>query len=122
VCGSISHHTREKEKQKTSLFNYEAGQRDPDAKNSIVISSQVSFDDIREKWPISANLPSSRSYFDRQGIPEEVLKVPPQENTRDLSKEKNDGVGDDEKDKNQEIEAGRSRLKLIRSSLRFAVS
>jgi len=39
------------EKKKTSLLNYEAGQlrRDPDAKNSIIITWQISFDDIREK-------------------------------------------------------------------------
>ena len=41
------------EKQKTSLLNYEAGHlpRDPEAKNSIIITWQISFDDIREKWP-----------------------------------------------------------------------
>jgi tetratricopeptide (TPR) repeat protein len=68
---------RRSEKQQTSLLNYEAGhlRRDPEAKNSIVITWQISFDEIREKWPASADLLSLMSYFDRQGIPEEVLQV-----------------------------------------------
>ena len=67
------------EKQKTSLLNYEAGhlRRDPEAKTSIIITWQISFDDIREKWPASADLLSLMSYFDRQGIPKEVLKAQP---------------------------------------------
>jgi hypothetical protein len=69
------------EKRKTSLLNYEAGhlRRDADAKNSVIITWQISFDDIQKKWPSSADLLSLMSYFDRQGIPEEVLKVQPQE-------------------------------------------
>lgn len=65
------------EKRKTSLLNYETGhlRRDPEASNSIIITWQISFDEIREKWPLSADLLSLMSYFDRQGIPEEVLKV-----------------------------------------------
>jgi hypothetical protein len=55
------------EKQKTGLLDYEAGslRRDPDAKNSIITTWQISFDDIREKWPASADLLSLMSYFDR---------------------------------------------------------
>jgi hypothetical protein len=51
------------EKQKTSLLNYEAShlQRDPEAKSSIIITWQISFDDIREKWPASADLLSLMS-------------------------------------------------------------
>jgi hypothetical protein len=39
------------------------------------------------------------SYFDRQGIPEDALKVQPQE-----AKQKQDDVGDDEKDEDQDNE------------------
>jgi hypothetical protein len=89
------------EKQKTGLLDYEAGslRRDPDAKNSIITTWQISFDDIREKWPASADLLSLMSYFDRQGIPEDALKVQPQE-----AKQKQDDVGDDEKDEDQDNE------------------
>ncbi|ERF69453.1 hypothetical protein EPUS_07857 [Endocarpon pusillum Z07020] len=95
------------EKQKTSLLNYEAGhlRRDAEAKNSIIITWQISFDDIREKWPSSADLLSLMSYFDRQGIPKEVLRVPSQEEAiRDSIKQKKDDVRDDEKDKDEDIE------------------
>jgi hypothetical protein len=65
------------EKQQRSLLNYKAGhlRRDPEARNSIIITWQMSFDEIRENWPASADLLSLMSFFDRQGIPEEVLKV-----------------------------------------------
>jgi hypothetical protein len=53
------------EKQKTSLLNYEAGhlRRDSEAKDSILIIWQISFDDIQEKWPSSADLLSLMSDF-----------------------------------------------------------
>jgi hypothetical protein len=45
------------------------------------------------------------SYFDRQGIPEEVLKVQPQEEEiQDLMKQKGGGARDDEKDEDKDIE------------------
>jgi tetratricopeptide (TPR) repeat protein len=75
------------ERRKTSLLNYEAGhlRRDQEAKNSIVITWQISFDEIRDKCPSSADLLSLMSFFDRQGIPEEVLKVQVQkERTGDI--------------------------------------
>jgi Tetratricopeptide repeat len=99
------------EKQKTSLLNYEAGhlRRDAEAKNSIIITWQISFDDIREKWPAAADLLSLMSYFDRQGIPKEVLRVQSQEEEiRDSIRQKDDGVKDNEKDEdeNEDIEDG----------------
>jgi hypothetical protein len=68
---------RKNEKQQTSLLNYEAGhlRRDPEEQNSIIITRQISFDDIRERWPLSADLMSLMSYLDPQGIPEDMLKV-----------------------------------------------
>jgi tetratricopeptide (TPR) repeat protein len=94
------------EKQKMSLLNYEAGhlRRDPEAKNSITITWQISFDDIREKWPSSADLLSLMSYFDRQGIPKEVLRVQSQEEIRDLTRQKGDGIRDNKKDEDEDIE------------------
>jgi tetratricopeptide (TPR) repeat protein len=81
--------------QKTSLLNYEAGhlRRDPEAKNSIFITWQISFDDIRMQWPLSADLLSLMSFFDPQGIPEEVLRVQtPEEGEHGLVR---GNVGDD---------------------------
>lgn len=78
--------------------------RDADAKNSIMITWQISFDDIRNKWPASADLLSLMSYFDRQGIPEDVLKVQLQEQLCNLPTQQDSGVRDDEKDENEDIE------------------
>ena len=71
------------DKRKTSLLNYEAGdlRRDPEAKNSIIITWQISFTYIREQWPSSADLLALMSFFDRQGIPKEALTVQISEET-----------------------------------------
>lgn len=85
------------EKRKTSLLNYEAGhlRRDPEAKNSIITTWEMSFNNIRKNWPLSADLLSLMSYFDRQGIPEEVLKVQLQEeDTQDSMRRKDDSRGE----------------------------
>ena len=65
------------DKRKTSLLNHEAGhlRRDLDAKNSIIITWQISFDHIHQIKPSAANLLSLMSFFDRQGIPEALLKT-----------------------------------------------
>ena len=57
------------------LLNYEAGhrQRDWEAKNSILITWRLSFDYIRATRPSAADLLSLMCFFDRQGIPEELL-------------------------------------------------
>ena len=94
------------EKQQTSLLNYEAGhlRRDAEAKNSIIITWQISFDDIQEKWPSSADLLSLMSYFDRQGIPEEVLRVQiREEEIQDLTKQNQEDVTDGENGEDQNI-------------------
>ena len=88
------------EKQKTSLLNHEAGQlrREPDAKNSIIVTWQISFDEIREKWPASADLLSLMSYFDRQGIPTEVLRAKPQEAINNPRRQDGDSTRDSDED------------------------
>jgi tetratricopeptide (TPR) repeat protein len=93
------------EKQKMSLLNYEAGhlRRDPEAKNSIIITWQISFNEIQEKWPASADLLSLMSYFDRQGIPEEVLKIQlPKEEIGDLVSQGESNTRDNKKDKDKD--------------------
>ena len=45
------------------------------------------------------------SYFDRQGIPEEVLKIQlPEEETRDMISKEEGGVRDQEKEKVEDVE------------------
>lgn len=67
----------ENDRRKTSLLDYEAGHllHDPEATNSIVIAWQISFKYLRKQWPSSADLLSLMSFFDRQGIPKEVLTI-----------------------------------------------
>jgi Flp pilus assembly protein TadD len=69
------------DRQRTTLLDSEAGQlrRDYEAKNSIIITWQISFDYIRETRPSAAGLLSLMSFFDRQGIPEKLLRAQPGE-------------------------------------------
>src|SRR5947207_12679858 len=62
--------------KKISLLNYEGGRlrRDREAKNSIIITWQISFDYILQTKPSAADLLSLMSFFDRQGIPEALLQ------------------------------------------------
>jgi Tetratricopeptide repeat len=64
------------DRRKTSLLNYEAGhlRRDWEAKNSIIITWQISFDHVSQSRPSAADLLSLMSFFDRQGIPEALLR------------------------------------------------
>ncbi|KAF2820272.1 hypothetical protein CC86DRAFT_387312 [Ophiobolus disseminans] len=61
---------------KTSLLNYDDGQlrRDWEAKNSIIIMWQISFEHLQRNRPSAADLLSLMSFFDRQGIPEALIR------------------------------------------------
>ncbi|KAJ6151774.1 P-loop containing nucleoside triphosphate hydrolase protein [Penicillium chermesinum] len=48
--------------------------RDLEAKNSIIVTWQISFDYLREKCNSAAELLALMSFFDRQGIPESLLR------------------------------------------------
>ena len=67
---------RKSDGRKTSLLNHEGGQlrRDWEAKNSIIITWQISFEHIHRTWPSAADLLSLMSFFDRQGIPEPLVR------------------------------------------------
>jgi hypothetical protein len=67
---------RRSDSKKTSLLNCDGGQlrRDGEAKNSIIITWQISFEYIHEIRPTAADLLSLMSFFDRQGIPEALLR------------------------------------------------
>jgi tetratricopeptide (TPR) repeat protein len=61
----------------TSLLNHGAGhlRRDKAASNAILITWQISFDYVRTSRQSAADLLSLMSFFDRQGIPEALLRV-----------------------------------------------
>ncbi len=58
------------------LLDYEAGhlRRDQEAKNSILTTWQISLDEIQKSRPSAADLLSLMSFFDRQGIPEALIR------------------------------------------------
>jgi len=64
------------DRKRTSLLDHEGGQlrRDREAKNSIIITWQISFDYIRQARLSAADLLSLMCFFDPQGIPEALLK------------------------------------------------
>jgi hypothetical protein len=94
--------------KKQSLLNHEGGQlrRDPEAKNSVIITWQISFEHLRETRTSAANLLSLMSFFDRQGIPKALLRHRiEQGNSRQIQKEnRNDGT-DDEDSESQSSES-----------------
>jgi len=67
---------KKSDRKRTSLLNYEGGElrRDKEAKNSIIITWQISFNHILQSRPSAADLLSLMSLFDRQGIPESLLR------------------------------------------------
>jgi hypothetical protein len=67
---------RRSDRKKTSLLNHAGGQlrRDWEAKNSIITTWEISFDHIRQARLSAANLLSLMSFFDRQGIPEALVR------------------------------------------------
>jgi hypothetical protein len=86
------------DRKKTSLLNYEGEQlrRDWEAKNSIIITWQISFDYIRETRPSAADLLSLMSFFDRQGIPEALLRY--REERRNLREDEKESSDDNQAD------------------------
>ncbi|KAJ6788118.1 hypothetical protein PWT90_07393 [Aphanocladium album] len=69
---------RNSDKRKAKLLSLQGGElrRDVEAKNSILVTWQISFDYIRETRPSAADLLSLMSFCDRQGIPETLLRNP----------------------------------------------
>ena len=56
--------------------------RDGGASNAILVTWQMSFDHIHETRPSAADLLSLMSFFDRQGIPERLLRYGEREDNR----------------------------------------
>ncbi|KAF2259711.1 putative kinesin, partial [Lojkania enalia] len=67
---------KKSDRKRTSLLNHDEGQlrRDWEANNSIIITWQISFEHIHQTRPSAADLLSLMSFFDRQGIPEALLR------------------------------------------------
>ncbi|KAJ5450128.1 uncharacterized protein N7458_006577, partial [Penicillium daleae] len=68
---------RKSDQEAVRLLDYEAGllYRDWEAKNSILLAWQISFDYIQCVRPSATGLLSLMSFFDRQGIPESILRL-----------------------------------------------
>ncbi|KAJ5737346.1 uncharacterized protein N7483_002471 [Penicillium malachiteum] len=80
------------------LLKKEAGHlyRDWEAKNSILVTWQISFDYIRQTTPSAADLLSLMSLFDRQGIPENLIQYQPKASNRSISEHPNNFDNDDD--------------------------
>jgi tetratricopeptide (TPR) repeat protein len=76
---------RQSDRQATKLLNHEGRDtnRDWEAKNSILLTWQISFDHIRRIRQSAADLLSLMSFFDWQGIPEDLLRVQGRAKTHD---------------------------------------
>jgi tetratricopeptide (TPR) repeat protein len=84
------------DREATKLLKKEAGHlyRDWEAKNSILVTWQISFDYIRQTKPSAAQLLSLMSFFDRQGIPENLIRHQPKANyisSSELPSDSSDG-------------------------------
>ncbi|KAJ5192536.1 Tetratricopeptide-like helical [Penicillium cf. viridicatum] len=75
------------DQEATKLLKEEAGHvyRDWEAKNSILVTWQISFNYIRQTKPSAADLLSLMSFFDRQGIPDNLVRHRPKANYRSRS-------------------------------------
>lgn len=88
------------DRKRTSLLDHEGGhlRRDREAKNSIIITWQISFDYIRQTRPSAGDLLSLMSFFDYQGIPEMLLRNHTNHRNNLRDREEHDGEGDDMND------------------------
>jgi hypothetical protein len=94
------------ERKRTSLLNHDEGQlrRDREAKNSIIVTWQISFEYIERTRSSAADLLSLMSFFDRQGIPENLLRPRTERQeaqTNQTEKEENNRYSDSEDDTSQ---------------------
>ena len=84
---------------KSSLLNHEGGElrRDGEAKNSIIITWQISFEHIYQTRQSAAKLLSLMSFFDPQGIPETLVRDRAGDAEHEIHEGKDDnGVQSDE--------------------------
>ncbi|KAH8708386.1 hypothetical protein GQ44DRAFT_628220, partial [Phaeosphaeriaceae sp. PMI808] len=67
---------KKSERKRSSLLTYDDSQlrRDWEAKNSIIVTWQISFEHIQQTRSSAADLLSLMSFFDRQGIPKALIR------------------------------------------------
>ncbi|KAF1828138.1 hypothetical protein BDW02DRAFT_603717, partial [Decorospora gaudefroyi] len=97
---------RKSERKQISLLNRDGAvlRRDREAKNSILVTWQISFEYIQQIRSSAADLLSLMSFFDRQGIPEDLLRPRTErqeEQTNQTEKVRDDGDSDSEDDTSQ---------------------
>jgi hypothetical protein len=101
---------KKSERKRTSLLNRDEGhlRRDWEAKNSIIVTWQISFEYIEQTRSSATDLLSLMSFFDRQGIPEGLLqRQNEQGDTQKNPKEHNDDAHkSDEEDNLSQSSAG----------------
>ncbi|KAF1348286.1 TPR-like protein [Lizonia empirigonia] len=92
------------DRKKTSLLDYDGGslRRDVEAKNAILLTWQISFGHIRHARSSAADLLSLMSFFDRQGIPEELVRSQEWSESED---ESSDVINADEKDSDSDSDS-----------------
>lgn len=88
---------RRSDLKRKSLLDCEGGQlrRDWEAKNSIIITWQISFDHIHQIRPSAADLLALMSFYDRQGIPEALLRNHTEEEIAQKGQDERDRDNDD---------------------------
>jgi tetratricopeptide (TPR) repeat protein len=98
---------RKSDRKKASLLNHEGGQlrQDRQAKNSIIVTWQISFDYILQTRPSAADLLSLISFFDRQGIPEALLQNQTKEGNARQDQRGRSGNGNADKDEDYESQS-----------------
>lgn len=79
----------------TRLLQIEAGHlyQDWEAKNSILVTWQISFDHINQRKPSAADMLFLMSFYDRQGIPEKLIRLQPDANYKSNSELIDDSRG-----------------------------
>jgi hypothetical protein len=93
------------DRKRTSLLNHEGGQlrRDREAKNSIIITWQISFDYILQTRPSAADLLALMSFFDRQGIPEALLQNRTEQGNGQQDQSRHSGSDADDDEDNESL-------------------
>jgi hypothetical protein len=95
---------RKSDRKRMSLLDHEGGQlrRDREAKNSIIITWQLSFDYIRQTRLSAADLLSLMCFFDHQGIPETLLKSRTKQGDDNRAQEEHDDEWETDEDQSSQ--------------------
>jgi tetratricopeptide (TPR) repeat protein len=101
---------RQSESKRVKLLSHNAGdlrrdlRQDGGASNAILTTWQLSFDHIRSRRPSAADLLSFMSFFNRQGIPESLLRSPNNNNNAAQSISPGDTIDSDSQGSDDETE------------------